>query len=308
LSLQFGSISSSIPTQIGLMTSLEALAFVSNQIQGTVPSELNRLTKLRSLVLNGNRLRGSLPPLDALSLLTSFHVSKNLLTGGRAALPSSLGPDCSLQVSQDSNCLDCTTTWQLCSCFPQAMACLPTTAAPTTDAVPAPSSTATIAATTATIAATTQLVAPSAVDEVTNSTTTASVSAAVIGGSVGGALGGSTILVVFLALLCRSRRRKATPRDTSSTSAIELTSEQNARYSQPPAYASTSAVSDATGNYGRLETRATSGYGVAPPSHRAEQNYSAPPPPADSYGSAPQSYTSPPAPANVDSAQTRPVF
>jgi hypothetical protein len=296
LSLQFGSISSSIPTQIGLMTSLEALAFVSNQIQGTVPSELNRLTKLRSLVLNGNRLRGSLPPLDALSLLTSFHVSKNLLTGVRAALPSSLGPDCSLQVSQDSNCLDCTTTWQLCQCFPQAMACLPTTAA-----VPAPSSTATIAATT-------QLVAPSAVDEVTNSTTTASVSAAVIGGSVGGALGGSTILVVFLALLCRSRRRKATPRDASSTSAIELTSEQNARYSQPPAYASTSAVSDATGNYGRLETHATSGYGVAPPSHRAGQNYSAPPPPADSYGSAPQSYTSPPAPANVDSAQTRPVF
>jgi hypothetical protein len=310
LSMQFGSISSSIPTQIGFLTSLEVLAFVSNLIIGTIPSELNRLTKLRSLTLNVNNLSGSLPPLDALSSLTALHVSKNLLTGDRAALPTSLGPSCVLQLPGDSNCLDCTNTWQLCSCVPPASACLRapvstaqvTTAAPETVAVPA--STPTSAAT---IEATTQLVAPSAIDEITSSTTIAAVSAAVIGGSVGGAVGGSTILVVFLALLCRSRRRKATPRDPSSTSAIELTSEQKARYSQPPAYASTSAVSDATGKYDRI-SHPTSDYGVAPPPHRAEQDYSSPPPPADSYGSAPQSYTSPPAPAHLDSAQTRPIF
>ena len=51
-------IGGTLPTQIGLLTSLEAIVAARNPITGTIPSELGHLTYLDSLKLAFNSMTG----------------------------------------------------------------------------------------------------------------------------------------------------------------------------------------------------------------------------------------------------------
>eukprot|EP00241_Pyramimonas_parkeae_P010809 CAMPEP_0114236104 /NCGR_PEP_ID=MMETSP0058-20121206/6642_1 /TAXON_ID=36894 /ORGANISM="Pyramimonas parkeae, CCMP726" /LENGTH=228 /DNA_ID=CAMNT_0001347983 /DNA_START=270 /DNA_END=952 /DNA_ORIENTATION=+ len=82
-------ITSSIPTEIGLMGGLTLLALDDNLLTGTIPTELGLATLLDTLQIQRNHLNGSLPTeLGGLSNVTSVDVSENMLTG---AIPTELG-------------------------------------------------------------------------------------------------------------------------------------------------------------------------------------------------------------------------
>ena len=61
LSLRSSNLYGSIPTKIGLVTTLELLDLSSNQLEGTLPTEVGKLTRLLSLNVAHNRLDGSVP-------------------------------------------------------------------------------------------------------------------------------------------------------------------------------------------------------------------------------------------------------
>ena len=61
LNLFNNSIQGTLPTQLGLLTSLTALALRVNAISGTLPTELGLLTGLTALSTYNNRLSGTVP-------------------------------------------------------------------------------------------------------------------------------------------------------------------------------------------------------------------------------------------------------
>jgi hypothetical protein len=50
-----------LPTELGLLTELVGINFVSNRLSGTIPTELSQVTRLEWLMLNNNYLSGTLP-------------------------------------------------------------------------------------------------------------------------------------------------------------------------------------------------------------------------------------------------------
>ena len=83
-------LTGTIPTTIGLMTSVVQLVLRANFFKGTIPSELGYLRALRSLNLGANQLTGTIPPeLGSLTSITeTLFLSFNHLTG---TVPSSIG-------------------------------------------------------------------------------------------------------------------------------------------------------------------------------------------------------------------------
>ncbi|KAI5079521.1 hypothetical protein GOP47_0005000 [Adiantum capillus-veneris] len=81
------SISGSIPTQLGHLTTLVSLDLSSNRLAGSLPSSFNVLSMLQTLVLGSNGLIGAVP--NGLCRLTSLRIldmSYNSLTGLTADL------------------------------------------------------------------------------------------------------------------------------------------------------------------------------------------------------------------------------
>ena len=64
--------SSTLPTQIGLLTSLERISLVNTRLTGTLPTEFGLLTKLANLELSLNDLSGTIP--TEIGLLTDLVV------------------------------------------------------------------------------------------------------------------------------------------------------------------------------------------------------------------------------------------
>ena len=83
------SISGGVPTQLGLLTALKRLNLRTNSFFGEVPTQLGRLTNLIELTLERNSISGVLPTqLGLLSALKSISVRSNSLSG---VLPTELG-------------------------------------------------------------------------------------------------------------------------------------------------------------------------------------------------------------------------
>eukprot|EP00241_Pyramimonas_parkeae_P023474 CAMPEP_0114296100 /NCGR_PEP_ID=MMETSP0059-20121206/11134_1 /TAXON_ID=36894 /ORGANISM="Pyramimonas parkeae, Strain CCMP726" /LENGTH=286 /DNA_ID=CAMNT_0001418231 /DNA_START=138 /DNA_END=998 /DNA_ORIENTATION=- len=94
LSLQSSSLSGTLPSELGTLTSLTNMRLAINQLSGTLPSELGALTRLTFMGLWNNQLTGTLPlELAALASLTTMWLDRNQLTG---TLPSELGTLASL--------------------------------------------------------------------------------------------------------------------------------------------------------------------------------------------------------------------
>jgi Leucine-rich repeat (LRR) protein len=78
-----------IPTEIGLITSLRILHLGQNGFKGTLPSELGLLTSVTALTTFHNKISGSIPSeVGALSLMQLFLLGSNKLSG---SIPSEVG-------------------------------------------------------------------------------------------------------------------------------------------------------------------------------------------------------------------------
>lgn len=89
------SFTGTLPTELGLLTQLQALSFSSNAFHGFIPTQLNALTNLQVLSLNGGgtadtsthgttvgmSLTGRVPSFANLTRLTKLFLSENQLTG-----------------------------------------------------------------------------------------------------------------------------------------------------------------------------------------------------------------------------------
>ena len=59
--MSFNWLSGTVPSEIGLLTSMRELDLSFNRFTGTIPSELGRLTKLSGLHLESNSIVGRVP-------------------------------------------------------------------------------------------------------------------------------------------------------------------------------------------------------------------------------------------------------
>ena len=76
-------LSGTIPTQIGLLSSLQHLRLEDNRLTGPLPAELGNLASLQTLVVRRNLLTGTIPPfLGVLQQLQGLALDSNRLTGG----------------------------------------------------------------------------------------------------------------------------------------------------------------------------------------------------------------------------------
>ncbi|KAJ8624601.1 hypothetical protein MRB53_033131 [Persea americana] len=73
-----------IPSQLGLVQSLEVLRLDRNSLSGTVPSTLSNLTRINELHLANNQLTGPIPDLMAMSSLNYVDMSNNFFDPSEA--------------------------------------------------------------------------------------------------------------------------------------------------------------------------------------------------------------------------------
>jgi len=95
LNLAGNNISSTIPSELNLLTLLDQIDLSNNQLTGTITSLLGQLSQLVTLQLAGNRFSGTLPfELGNLKNLETMNLSQNKLTG---SLPLAFGSLSSLE-------------------------------------------------------------------------------------------------------------------------------------------------------------------------------------------------------------------
>jgi hypothetical protein len=71
-----------IPVEITQLANLEELVLAFNQLSGTIPSQIGNLLKLKQLALNGNQLTGGIPvEIGKLTELLNVYLHTNNLTG-----------------------------------------------------------------------------------------------------------------------------------------------------------------------------------------------------------------------------------
>jgi hypothetical protein len=89
--IRFGNcaMTGSVPTQLWGLSLLESLSFGSNFLTGTLSGDINRLQRLKEIEILQNRFRGSLPDIFQLELLTHFHLFESGFTGTFPDLSSS---------------------------------------------------------------------------------------------------------------------------------------------------------------------------------------------------------------------------
>ena len=96
ISLSVNWLSGTIPPQLGSLSNLKHLEFLSNDLSGAIPSQLGNLSNLEVLHLGWNDLSGAIPSqLGNLSNLKALFLNSNNLTG---AIPSQLGQLSKLEV------------------------------------------------------------------------------------------------------------------------------------------------------------------------------------------------------------------
>lgn len=89
LNLEENILKGTLPTQLGLMSSLQTFQGGAIQLQGSIPASLGSMSALTWLDLSQNQLKGPIPPtLGQLSSLSQLTLSDNSLTG---EVPSELG-------------------------------------------------------------------------------------------------------------------------------------------------------------------------------------------------------------------------
>ena len=89
INLSDNDLAGTLPTQIGVLTTLQELRLNSGSISGTLPTQLARLSNLRVLSAHSNRITGTLPTQTArLGELNVLDLDDNSLSG---TLPAFVG-------------------------------------------------------------------------------------------------------------------------------------------------------------------------------------------------------------------------
>lgn len=87
--LAANNLTGTLPAELGNLTNLEGLSFLTNQITGSIPAEIGGLAGLLVLDIGANQLSGSIPAaLGDLSSLEELYLDSNQLTG---SIPAELG-------------------------------------------------------------------------------------------------------------------------------------------------------------------------------------------------------------------------
>ena len=82
-------ISGQMPTEVGLLTTLNVLDFAYQKLTGGMPTEIGRLTALSQLCFQRNSLTGGMPTeIGMLTLLTRLELESNRFSGG---IPTEVG-------------------------------------------------------------------------------------------------------------------------------------------------------------------------------------------------------------------------
>ena len=82
-------INGSLPSELGLLTSVTYMSVGTNQLTGPIPLELGQLTNITGLSLLDNKLSGTLPTeIGHLTSLNDFRIYSNKFTG---AIPTEIG-------------------------------------------------------------------------------------------------------------------------------------------------------------------------------------------------------------------------
>ena len=82
-------LTSTIPSEIGLLTQMKWLSFWTNQLTSSIPSEIGLLTQLTHLNFSSNRLTSAIPSeIGILSQLRGLYFTSNQFT---SAIPSEIG-------------------------------------------------------------------------------------------------------------------------------------------------------------------------------------------------------------------------
>lgn len=103
LSLYQNSLSGTIPSSLGKLSSLQSLHLWNNDLAGTIPSTLGQLTQLKEFHLGWNALSGTIPAsFVQLQQLELFYAFTNLLTGDISVVEQMTGLK---RVALDSNLL-----------------------------------------------------------------------------------------------------------------------------------------------------------------------------------------------------------
>jgi hypothetical protein len=232
----YGAVSGTIPTEIGLLHELELLNLAYNSISGTLPTELGNLSNLIEMRIQSTYISGSIPTqLSRLTNLLFLHLDHNRLEGFAPRLEAfplardnvAMSADTfeCLLVSSDgdeTNCLTgcaneprCCAT-QLCGRRANSWRNLTTTTPPKT----AMMATTAVEKTTATTTTTPSQIDTTTVDDSLQPTsssvfvvampsqmTPAAADVAVLVGAIVGAVCGALLLAVLVALLILRRRR-----------------------------------------------------------------------------------------------------
>ena len=75
-------LTGSLPTQIGLLSSVTRVRLFNNKLVGQVPTEIGNLRKIEVVEINSNRLSSTLPDVfDSLTYLYRFHAYDDSFTG-----------------------------------------------------------------------------------------------------------------------------------------------------------------------------------------------------------------------------------
>ena len=83
------SLTGTIPSSIGSLTSLQYFYLYTNKLSGTIPSSIGSLTSLQYLKVYKNSLSGTIPSsIGSLTLLNGMDLSSNILSG---TIPGSVG-------------------------------------------------------------------------------------------------------------------------------------------------------------------------------------------------------------------------
>lgn len=115
LALDENKFSGTIPSEIGLLSRLNTLTLSINNITGTVPAELGKLKRLRTFYLSHNQLTGTLPvSLASLRSLEFMSLAFNSLTG---TIPEAYSAFVDHSVELNNNNLDGTIPQSLCGSY-----------------------------------------------------------------------------------------------------------------------------------------------------------------------------------------------
>eukprot|EP00298_Acanthocystis_sp_HF-20_P016054 c21360_g1_i4.p1 GENE.c21360_g1_i4~~c21360_g1_i4.p1 ORF type:complete len:285 (-),score=66.46 c21360_g1_i4:26-880(-) len=96
----YRSISGTLPSQIGLLSSLNLWIFDNNVISGTIPTEIGKLVKLTQIVLSYAEFSGEIPShIGLLTKLSTFHLLKTNINGNVPTEMSNLSSLIDLMIS-----------------------------------------------------------------------------------------------------------------------------------------------------------------------------------------------------------------